>query len=160
MRVERAFNREFFGSHRTVLCGGGDEPLYSPGDVVQPARILYRRDYPASALHEVAHWSIAGHARRRLPDYGYWYLPGPRSAGERAAFFAAEVEAQALEAVFAARCGVRFVVSADDFAAAPAEIERFARAVTERAVIRRDTLPRRAARFAAALTTEFGRDDG
>jgi len=160
-RIAKVFNREFSGSHRTLLQGGACEPSYEPAVGTQPARIVHTLDYPASALHEVAHWCLAGRRRRQLRDYGYWYVPGPRDAQQRAAFFSAEADAQALEAVLAAACGVRFVVSADDFAAAPDELEGFARVVAERiAARRRGPLPPRAATFMLALTTEFVGDHG
>jgi hypothetical protein len=160
-RIAKAFNRLFFGTHRTLLRGGGAEPLYEPATCTHPARIVHTLDFPASALHEVAHWCLAGQRRRQLRDYGYWYVPGPRDPRQRAAFFSAEAEVQALEAVLASTCGVRFVVSADDFAAAPDELEQFTRVVQERIVARRlGSLPPRAAAFRAALAEEFASEDG
>ena len=66
------FNRAFEATDNTVLQGGADEPYYVPG---QPSCIYFRADYARSALHEVAHWCVAGVRRRRFPDYGYWYSP-------------------------------------------------------------------------------------
>lgn len=158
-RIAALFNREFFVSHRTVMAGGGAEPLYIPATDTQPARVIFTRDYPASALHEAAHWCLVGARRRQQRDYGYWYVPGPRSIEQRRAFFAAELEVQALEATFAAVAGVDFVVSADDFDAPPAELEQFASLVQQRAAIRSNgRLPLRAQQFRAALTAEFRRD--
>src|SRR5699024_7455731 len=57
----RIFNQVFATTYRTLLEAGGDEPLYQPAS--EPAgrhRIVFTRDYFASALHEVAHWCIAG----------------------------------------------------------------------------------------------------
>ncbi len=157
-RIAQAFNRTFYSTHGTLMQGGAAEPLYEPATGSQPARIVHTYDYPASALHEAAHWCIAGAARRRQRDYGYWYVPGPRDRLQRVAFFAAEANVQALEAVFALTCGVRFVVSADDFAATPEERECFALHVGERIDARlRTALPPRARRFRAALLAEFER---
>ena len=64
-RVEQVFNDCFAHSCNTRLCGGADEPLYQPA--ATPAgfhALYYRGDYFASALHEVAHWCIAGAQRR------------------------------------------------------------------------------------------------
>jgi len=155
-RISRVFNQAFVDTHQTVLCGGGAEPLYAPATDSTPARIVFTHDYPASALHEAAHWCLAGAARRRLPDYGYWYVPGPRDAQQRAAFFAAEADVQAIEAIFASACAVRFVVSADDFAAAPADLAAFESCVAQRIAARRSVgLPPRARLFYAALAAAF-----
>jgi elongation factor P hydroxylase len=155
-RIAATFNRVFGESHRTRMVGGGTEPLYEPGTVDRPAHIVYTHDYPASALHEGSHWCLAGEARRGQRDYGYWYSPGPRDLAVRAAFFATECDVQAVEALFAEVCGVRFVVSADDFAAPRAELEEFERSVRRRiAQRRRHGLPRRAVRFRDALAAEF-----
>jgi elongation factor P hydroxylase len=156
VRIAAVFNRQFALGHRTVMIGGGAEPLYVPATPEQPARVVYTRDYPASALHEAAHWCLAGAKRRRLRDYGYWYSPGPRSPEQRRAFFAVELDVQAVEAVFAAVAGVRFVVSADDFAAPLEELEQFTAMVEQRRALRGGgPLPERARRFRQALAAEF-----
>lgn len=160
VRIAAVFNREFAGSHRTVMVGGGVEPLYLPARGVEPALVVFTRDYPASALHEAAHWCIAGAMRRQQRDYGYWYVPGPRDPDRRRAFFAAELDVQALEAEFARVAGVEFVVSADDFDAPPAELEAFALRVGVRSAAYRCVIPERAAAFRAALAAEFGNSRG
>ena len=96
------------------LLGGAVEPIYEPGSGDDAAVIRYTRDYPASALHELAHWCIAGSRRRALPDYGYWYRPPPRTDREQAAFFRVELPVQALEARLAVAAGLPFRVSVDD----------------------------------------------
>lgn len=155
-RIAAVFNLEFAVSHRTRMVGGGAEPLYIPATQTRPALVVFTRDYPASALHEAAHWCLVGSRRRQQRDYGYWYVPGPRDAQQRRAFFAAELDVQALEAIFAAVAGVRFVVSADDFDAPPDELGQFAADVQQRAAKRtRGLLPARAERFVAALKAEF-----
>jgi elongation factor P hydroxylase len=155
-RIANVFNRVYGASHRACMVGGGVEPLYEPATADRSARIVFTRDYPASALHEAAHWCLAGAARRQLRDYGYFYVPGPRDPQSRAAFFASESDVQAVEALFAEVCGVRFVVSADDFAAPHEELESFERSVRA-AIERRRTcgLPARAARFRNALIAAF-----
>ena len=155
IRIAETFNGVFLASHHTSMRGGAAEPLYEPAMGSKPAQIVFTRDYPASALHEAAHWCLAGRQRRTQRDYGYWYLPGPRDPVQREAFFRAEADVQALEAVFARTCGVRFVVSADDFDASPAELARFETIVAKRLAIRRTTLPPRARRFREALATAF-----
>ncbi len=87
-RIVRTFNDTFLASHHTAMRGGAAEPLYLPAVGATPAQIVFTYDYPASALHEAAHWCLAGEQRRTQRDYGYWYVPGPRNAAQRAAFFA------------------------------------------------------------------------
>jgi len=100
--------------YHAVLEGGAEEPLYLPAREGEPARIRYTRDYAQSALHELAHWCIAGAARRSLVDYGYWYHPPPREPGARGRFLAVEARVQGLELLLARVACVRFHVSLDD----------------------------------------------
>jgi elongation factor P hydroxylase len=162
-RLSALFNSLFRVCERTVLRGGAAEPLYEPevrGDdrPGRPAIIHFRADYAASALHEVAHWCIAGAARRRLPDYGYWYAPDGRDPAQQAAFLAVEARPQALEWCFAQACGLPFRLSLDNLDAPPAagEPERFASAVIACGEALRDQgLPPRAQGFFDALCAEF-----
>jgi elongation factor P hydroxylase len=146
------FNATFAARFATVMLGGAEEPLYLPGTNGVPARILYRSDFAASALHEAAHWCIAGPLRRRHVDYGYGYVPPPRPAAARRAFFDAERDVQALECAFAESAGLPFRISADDFAATAHERDVFAAAVARRCAEQRSgALPARAMLFSAAL---------
>jgi elongation factor P hydroxylase len=112
--IARRFNATAGRRHGAVLIGGAREPLYVPARGTAPAEIHYTLDYAQSALHELAHWCIAGRARRALPDYGYWYEPPPREPAARAAFFAVESRVQGLELLLARAAGIRFHVSVDD----------------------------------------------
>lgn len=98
----------------TRLIGGASEPLYLPAAPGRPAALRYTRDYPQSALHELAHWCLATPARRARVDYGLRYRAPPRSPGQQARFYAAEVPVQALEMLFAHVCGLPFHFSADN----------------------------------------------
>jgi elongation factor P hydroxylase len=90
-RLERVFNTHFSGPFNTCLVGGADEPLYRPAQRSGESHVLsYRSDYFASALHEVAHWCIAGARRRELLDFGYWYAPEGRDLDQQRAFEAVE----------------------------------------------------------------------
>jgi elongation factor P hydroxylase len=109
--------------YHALLEGGAEEPLYLPPRDGRPARIRYTRDYAQSALHELAHWCIAGPARRTLVDYGYWYRPPPREPGEGARFLAVEARVQGLELLFARVASVRFHVSLDDPGTDPGDFE-------------------------------------
>jgi elongation factor P hydroxylase len=150
--IAAVFNATFAARFATVMLGGAQEPLYLPVMNGAPARIFYRSDFAASALHEAAHWCIAGPLRRRHVDYGYGYVPPPRPAAARRAFFGAERDAQALECVFAESAGLPFRISADDFAATTQERNVFAAAVARRcAELRSSGMPARARLFSAAL---------
>ena len=105
------FNRAFSLTENTVLEGGANEPYYRPGS---PNVIYFREDYSRSALHEVAHWCVAGAARRGLPDYGYWYAPDGRDEAQQAAFYGVEVRPQAIEKMFCEALGIDFKVSVDN----------------------------------------------
>ena len=63
--IAAAFAWCFYREFNTELVGGAPEPLYRPGSTTGPAQLMYREDFPASALHEAAHWCIAGKARRQ-----------------------------------------------------------------------------------------------
>ena len=140
--LEALFAQTFAAQYNTVLCGGAEEPLYQPG---APHRIVYTRDYFRSALHEVAHWCVAGEKRRQLPDYGYWYAPDGRDAAQQRAFEQVEVRPQALELLFCEACGHPFSVSLDNLEGlsgvlgesgeAASRSDAFARAVASQAEV-------------------------
>ena len=113
-RIRICFNTCFGASHNTLMQGGAAEPVYLPACEAAPATVCYREDFAASALHEAAHWCIAGPHRRTLEDFGYGYVPPPRSEAQQQRFFALECRNQALEKVFADCAGLPFRVSADD----------------------------------------------
>jgi elongation factor P hydroxylase len=160
-RLERVFNTCFYTRYKTRLSGGAAEPVYQPGRVVGECNALYyREDYFASALHEVAHWCIAGTQRRQQPDFGYWYAPEGRCLNQQRAFELVERKPQALEWYFSRACGYRFQVSADNLELANAglhDVTAFQHAVLEQALQwQQQGLPARAAVFYKALCCEFG----
>jgi len=113
------FNDVFLASHNTCLIGGADEPEYRPADTDSAYhRIIFRQDYVSSALHEVAHWCIAGKSRRQRLDYGYWYVPDGRNQEEQSLFEYVERKPQGLEWIFSQALGVHFRVSVDNLDAA------------------------------------------
>ncbi len=157
--LERLFRETFFDRYQTVLEGGFDEPVYRAGDpgTGAPARIRYTRDYFRSALHEVAHWCVAGERRRRLDDYGYWYAPDGRDAAAQAEFLRVEVRPQALEALFCAACHHPFRVSLDNLDGDPGDEARFAADVQALAQeLHRRGPPARAKLWIDALTRFYG----
>ena len=74
----------------------------------------FAHGYFSSALHEIAHWLVAGEQRRLEVDYGYWYEPDGRSLQKQAEFEIVEVNPQAIEWAVAASCGFKFEVSSDN----------------------------------------------
>jgi len=158
-RLEQLFAACFANSHKTRLVGGAAEPLYRPaGDGRREHVIFYREDYFASALHEVAHWCIAGPERRLREDFGYWYAPDGRSAAQQQAFEAVECKPQALEWLFSRACGYPFRVSLDNLdGGSDFDTRAFRGAIFQRA---RDWqaqgLPERAGIFFTALSQAFG----
>jgi elongation factor P hydroxylase len=130
--IAGCFNSDLGRRYRVRLIGGADEPLYEPG-VSAWSVIRYNRDYAASALHELAHWCIAGPARRDLIDYGYWYEPPPRSESAQARFAEAELPVQALESLLSEACGLPFRVSLDNLDGPPEFATGFSRQVRCRA---------------------------
>lgn len=130
--VVEIFDGLFSKSLNTRLIGGASEPIYLPADdQASYSRIVFTRDYVASSLHEVAHWCVAGEARRQLEDYGYWYAPDGRSVEQQSEFELVEVKPQALEWIFSVAAGLPFRVSADNIESGLGASEAFKAAIFE-----------------------------
>lgn len=112
-RIHQAFDQTLGRDYRVRLLGGFNEPYYQPASRTEFAEIQYREDFPASALHEIAHWCLAGPRRRMMVDYGYWY-ESDRDPSAQAAFESVEARPQALEWVFSQASGLPFRISADN----------------------------------------------
>ena len=109
------FNQTFYQSHNTKLVSGDDEPLYLPAsEECNYHQIIFAHGYFASALHEIAHWLVAGENRRLKVDYGYWYEPDGRDLQKQTEFEAVEVLPQAIEWALSVSCGSEFDVSSDN----------------------------------------------
>ncbi len=159
-RIERVFFDCFGDSYRTRLLGGAVEPCYQPArDERGESLLCYREDFFASALHETAHWCIAGAARRKLHDFGYWYAADGRDAAAQRKFEAVEDRPQALEWLFSLACGFGFRLSVDNLDAqggALPDTSRFAaRVVAQARHLQHAGLPPRADVFYRALCREF-----
>jgi len=150
------FDALFERREHCVLRHAADEPLYLPAEAGRPATILFAHGFFASALHEIAHWCLAGRLRRRWLDYGYWYQPTGRDRAAQAAFQHAEARPQALEWQFHIAAGSTFVPSVDNPGRVDIDTDGFhAAIVAEAALLQRDGLPPRARIFAAALAERF-----
>jgi len=153
------FNQQFQQSENTVLLGYADEPLYQPADKPNTQhKIHFSHDYAASALHEIAHWTVAGAQRRLQVDYGYWYAPDGRDARQQSLFEQVEVKPQAIEWIFSLAAGMPFNISADNLNADLGASEQFKQAVWQQACdyLDKHSLPPRAAQFSQALLKYFG----
>lgn len=152
----RLFNQTFSNSHRTRLVGGGKEPEYIPAtNDIDDHRIIFTQDYFSSALHEVAHWCIAGEQRRQQVDYGYWYAPDGRTPEQQQQFEKVEVKPQAIEWLFSRSCGIRFRLSADNLTSDLAVSDSFKQAVCREAKKQCAASNDRTALFSAVLAEHF-----
>jgi len=148
------FNDLFRESHRTILVKGSDEPEYLPAsEPDRLARVVFAHGFFASALHEIAHWCIAGDYRRTLHDYGYWYCPDGRTPEQQRAFEGVEVKPQAVEWLLSLAAGSRFHISVDNLAGDGAANEQVFRqnVCNQAAWYLEHGLPERAQQFFDAL---------
>lgn len=157
--LELVFADCFRARWRTRLEGGAAEPLYLPAAADGLHQLCYRADYFASALHETAHWCIAGPARRLRIDFGYWYRPDGRDASAQHAFEAVEARPQALEWIFSVAAGYRFRPSADNLRGIGAGGDFGARVVAELERLLDRGPPPRGRLFADALRRFYGTPD-
>lgn len=152
------FHETFEARYQTRIAGGGQEPIYRPiGPDQSHHLIVYTRDYGASALHEIAHWCVAGAQRREQEDYGYWYAPDGRSAEQQAVFERVEVVPQAFEWMFSVASGRAFKVSADNLEAGVGASDAFKASIYRQVQCYCEQgLPERAGQYAAALAQFCG----
>ncbi len=151
------FNDTFFASFNTKLVKGENEPIYLPanGDV-EHHRIIFAHGYYASALHEIAHWCVAGAERRLLEDFGYWYEPDGRTAEQQALFEKVEIKPQAIEWGLCVAADKKFRVSADNLNGAEPDYERFQSSVFEQVKIYLSVgFPSRAVKLMEALSAFY-----
>lgn len=129
--IIRIFNTELGMHHLVRIIGGAPEPLYLPVSQHRSvAEIHFREDYASSALHELAHWCLAGKKRRALEDYGYWYDP-LRDEFQQQKFEAVETKPQAIEWLLSVAAGTHFRISSDNFEIEKLDVEPFRESVKE-----------------------------
>ncbi len=147
------FNGCFLVSYNTQLVKGTDEPLYLPADESrQHNTLIFAHGFFASALHECSHWLIAGQSRRKLEDFGYWYVPDGRSASEQELFQSVEVKPQAMEWILSRAANFRFRVSIDNLNGSEADTNAFKQAVHSQVkAYCQKGLPKRAETFRQSL---------
>lgn len=142
-----------FTDFQTKLVLGDDEPVYLPANEdISYHRIVFAHGFFSSALHEIAHWCVAGEKRRLLEDYGYWYCPDGRDAKQQAEFESVEIKPQAIEWAFTEAAGRQFQVSTDNLNGAEPDRKGFTKNVeAQLAWYKNNGFPPRAARFIDAL---------
>jgi len=152
------FDELFATSYNTRLVAGSGEPIYLPADAQTPYnQVVFAHGYFASALHEVAHWCVAGAERRLCEDFGYWYRPDGRTSAQQSEFEQVEVKPQALEWIFTLASKRQFYASADNLSGDAHDDSRFRFAVAKQArQYMQQGLPERDATWAYTLQQEFG----
>lgn len=143
--LKQTFDALFLNTYYTQLSFGHEEPFYRAARGNEPAEIQSREDFLSSALHEIAHWCVAGEERRKLDDFGYWYEPDGRSAAQQAEFERVEVKPQAIEWALSLAMNHEFHFSADNLGAAVGPSEDFKKNVYQQLTgFWTDGLPNRA----------------
>lgn len=123
-------------------------------------KIFFNRDYVASALHEAAHWCIAGSARREQVDYGYWYAPDGRNSQQQRMFEKVEVKPQAIEWAFSMACNASFSISNDNLLLTEHDSSVFEHAVKKQLLCYvKQGFPASAQQFLSVLRQYFGTPD-
>ncbi len=159
------FNLCFADSYNTRLAPGGDYPIYLPAGFAEgkiPCErpyhvILFAHGFYSSALHEIAHWLVAGKARRELEDFGYWYEPDGRSEERQREFEQVEVKPQAIEWILATAANFRYFASADNLTGNAGDNSAFKQAVYQQVKTYAEKgLPKRAEQLRQALSEFYG----
>ncbi|MEM5499604.1 elongation factor P hydroxylase [Paraglaciecola mesophila] len=151
------FDAAFNQSENTRLIKGAGEPEYIPAnELCDFHQVIFAHGYFASALHEIAHWCIAGKRRRMLNDYGYWYCPDGRTEAEQKKFEQVEIKPQAIEWAFSVAANKAFRVSTDNLNGTEPNTKAFTLNVHQQVLnYLRDGFPPRAALFIDALAAFY-----
>ena len=130
------FNHCFAEEFNTRLVKGADEPIYSPAsDSCSYHQLIFAHGYYASALHEIAHWCIAGKDRRLLEDFGYWYEADGRNAQQQEIFEQVEIKPQAVEWALSVAANKKFNVSADNLNGSQGDTKAFKWSVYQQVLV-------------------------
>lgn len=151
--IKAIFEQQFRQSHRVELKGGATEPLYLPAEKSEEYhQVIFTFDYPASALHELAHWCLASDEQLKLRDWGHWYVPDGRSVEEQQKFQQAEARVQALEWILSLAAGHLFRESSDNLSGEALEGHFFKEAIYQQVLVFCEQgLPLRAKQLAEAF---------
>jgi elongation factor P hydroxylase len=157
--IQKIFNETFLNDFNTELIFGHDEPFYKAAKEGHHTHKIYSRsDFFASALHEIAHWCIAGSKRREKDDYGYWYSPDGRDINKQREFEKVEIRPQAIEKAFSNACSFPFKPSADNLELQDYDTKDFENSISEQfQTFELDGYPIRAQIFIDKLKTFYKR---
>lgn len=158
--IIQIFNQCFADSFRTQVVKGEGDPIYLPAEHDGGFhQVVFAHGFFASALHEIAHWCIAGPQRRLRQDYGYWYSPDGRDTAQQHAFEQVEIKPQALEWMFSVAAGFPFYISCDNLDGGyEPDRARFQQRVHQQVIdYLTHTIPERAGIFLHALQQFYGR---
>ncbi|PIK14018.1 elongation factor P hydroxylase [Halobacteriovorax sp. JY17] len=147
------FHQLFRDEYKTQLVFGAGEPFYQASSLKNHEHIIYcREDFFASALHEIAHWSLAGRERRQQDDYGYWYSPDGRNREKQLQFEKVEIKPQAIEKAFSIASNYSFKASIDNLVLENHNSNEFISNINIQFNIYQQTkFPKRARQFIKAL---------
>lgn len=148
----------FGAEYNTRLVKGDNEPIYLPANNEKNYHsICFAHGFYSSALHECAHWLIAGEERRKLVDFGYWYAPDGRTAEQQLLFQQVEVKPQAIEWILSKAAKYKFHISVDNLNGETADTEAFKLAVYRQVLHYCEVgLPKRVHRFREAISLFYG----
>ncbi len=151
--LQSLFHQVFQDEYNITLEFGADEPFYYAAKNKSERNILYcREDFFASALHEIAHWSLAGVERRKKDDYGFWYSPDGRDIEKQREFERVEIKPQAIEKAFSEACNYPFKASVDNLSLENYDPSSFISNINKQFNLYKETrFPLRAQRFINAL---------
>ena len=157
----RLFDQAFSESENTRLIRGYGEPVYLPASShCHYHQVVFANGYFASALHECAHWCVAGPERRMLEDFGYWYKPDGRTHDEQALFEQVEVVPQAFEWILSVAANFSFRFSADNLSGETRDNSGFITKVHEEVQRRLAVgLPKRLGVFVAVLQDYYQQEN-
>ena len=151
------FEQTFFNQYQTRLVKGQAEPIYLPATQnCNYHQVVFAHGYYSSALHEIAHWCLAGQARRLLEDYGYWYLPDGRDHQQQKQFEQVEIKPQAIEWAFCVAANKSFNVPADNLNGCEPDISKFRLSVYQQVnIYLQKGFPERAQKFIEVLANYY-----
>jgi len=152
-KIQSLFHEAFFETYRVELLSGTPEPFYRAAKTRDEInQIFSRSDFIRSALHEIAHWCVAGSVRRKQDDYGYWYSPDGRDLQRQKEFEDGEAKPQAIEKAFCEVLEIPFQVSVDNLKLTDYDTSSFEKKVDEELKrLRREGFPKRAEQFLSKL---------
>ncbi len=153
------FNNTFEEQYNVILLSDSDEPDYRPCNSDCATNVInFANGYINSALHEIAHWVIAGESRRKLADYGYWYEEDGRDSQQQMLFQQLEIFPQAVEKAFCEAMSRQFNASIDNLLSPSNSVQRAqfeADIESKKKQLEIEGFPKRAEQFLGVLTKQF-----